>query len=281
MPDVLEDGLRTVVNFVPQLLLFLVILIVGLIVAKLISKGLEKVLERVGFDRLVERGGVKKALEKSQFDASDIIAKIVYYALVLFVLQFAFGVFGPNPVSDLLEGIIAFLPRIVVAIIIVIVAAAIAAGVKTLLQNTLGGLSYGRIVANIASIFIIFLGITAALNQVDIATTVTTPVLIAVLAIIGGILVVGVGGGLIKPMQSRWETWLAKAEQEAPRAKAEADAAPSVTEQVRQAAPTAKTPRAPRSRKTSTATPPPPPAVADRVDTQTPPPPVDPTTPRG
>ena len=280
MPDVLEDGLRTVVNFVPQLLLFLVILIVGLIVAKLISKGLEKLLERVGFDRLVERGGVKKALEKSQFDASDIIAKIVYYALVLFVLQFAFGVFGPNPVSDLLEGIIAFLPRIVVAIIIVIVAAAIAAGVKTLLQNTLGGLSYGRIVANIASIFIIFLGITAALNQVEIATTVTTPVLIAVLAIVGGILVVGVGGGLIKPMQARWEAWLTRAEQEAPRAKAEAAAAPSVTEQVQQAAAATKPQRAPRSRKTSTATPPPP-AVADRVNTQTPPPPVDPTTPRG
>ena len=59
---------------------------------------------------------------------------------MLFVLQFAFGVFGPNPVSDLLAGIIAFLPKIIVAIIIVI-AAAVAAGVKTLIQGTLGGLS--------------------------------------------------------------------------------------------------------------------------------------------
>ncbi|WP_198411542.1 hypothetical protein [Cryobacterium sp. TMT2-14] len=57
---------------------------------------------------------------------------------MLFVLQFAFGVFGPNPVSDLLAGIIAFLPKIIVAIIIVI-AAAVAAGVKTLIQGALGG----------------------------------------------------------------------------------------------------------------------------------------------
>ncbi|WP_198412889.1 hypothetical protein [Cryobacterium sp. Hz7] len=58
---------------------------------------------------------------------------------MLFVLQFAFGVFGPNPLSDLLAGIIAFLPKIIVAIIIII-AAAVAAGMKTLIQGALGGL---------------------------------------------------------------------------------------------------------------------------------------------
>lgn len=233
---ILRDGLANVIDFLPKLLLFIIILVVGLIVAKLIAKGLDKLLERVGFDRLVERGGVKKALDRSRFDASDIISKIVYYTLVLFVLQFAFGVFGPNPVSDLLEGIIAFLPRVIVAIIIIIVAAAIAAGAKTLIQGMLGGLSYGKVIANIASIFILFLGITAALNQVDIATTVTTPVLITVLAIIGGVIIVGVGGGLIKPMQARWEGWLSKAEAEAPRIKEEASSSPSAKDQLREKA---------------------------------------------
>ena len=233
---ILRDGLANVIDFLPKLLLFIIILVVGLIVAKLIAKGLDKLLERVGFDRLVERGGVKKALDRSKFDASDIISKIVYYTLVLFVLQFAFGVFGPNPVSDLLEGIIAFLPRVIVAIIIIIVAAAIAAGAKTLIQGMLGGLSYGKVIANIASIFILFLGITAALNQVDIATTVTTPVLITVLAIIGGVIIVGVGGGLIKPMQARWEGWLSKAEAEAPRIKEEASSSPSAKDQLREKA---------------------------------------------
>ncbi|GAB3603822.1 mechanosensitive ion channel family protein [Microbacterium aureliae] len=232
----LQNALGAIFAFIPLFLLFLLILIVGLIVAKLIAKGLEKLLEKVGFDRLVERGGIKRALAKSKLDASDIIAKIVYYTLVLFVLQFAFGVFGPNPVSDLLEGIIAFLPKIIVAIIIVIIAAAIAAGAKTLIQNTLSGLSYGRVLANIAAIFILFLGITAALNQVEVATTVTTPILIAVLAIIAGVIIVGVGGGLIKPMQARWEGMLNKAEEEAPKIKREAQDAPPAKEQLKDAA---------------------------------------------
>jgi len=117
-----RSGLSTVATFVPMLLLFLVILIVGIFIAKAVAKALSAILERVGFDRAVERGGVKKALANSKYDASDVVAKIIYYALLLFVLQLAFGVFAANPISVLLAGIIAFLPKLIVAIIIVVVA---------------------------------------------------------------------------------------------------------------------------------------------------------------
>ncbi len=63
----------------------------------------------------------------------------------------------------------------------------------------------------------------------------TTPVLVTVLATVAGVLIVGVGGGLIKPMQHRWEGYLTKAEEEAPKIKAQADAAPTVAQQARQA----------------------------------------------
>jgi hypothetical protein len=235
LESAVRNGLSIIAEFVPKLVLFLVILIVGLIIAKVIGKALSALLEKVGFDRAVERGGVKKAMANSKMDASDVVAKLVYYTLMLFVLQLAFGVFGPNPISDLLTQVIAFLPNIIVAIIIVVVASAIAAAVKTLIEGTLGGLSYGKAIANVASIFILFLGIVAALNQVGVATTVTLPVLIAILAAVVGVIVVGVGGGLIKPMQHRWEGYLTKAEEEAPRIKQEAANAPGVKEQAQQA----------------------------------------------
>jgi Conserved TM helix len=230
----LRDGISTIADFLPKLVLFLIILLIGLLIAKALSKAANALLEKVGFDRAVERGGVRKALAGSKMDASDIVSKLVYYALALFVLQLAFGVFGPNPISDLLTEVIRFIPSLVVAIIILVVASAIAAAVKVLVQNSLGGLSYGTTLANIASIFVLFLGIVAALNQVGVATTVTTPVLVAILATVAGVIIVGVGGGLIKPMQQRWEGYLTKAEAEAPRIKQEAAAAPSVTEQARQ-----------------------------------------------
>jgi len=258
MEDTLQDGARDgvalVSEFVPKLLLFLLILVVGLLVAKALSKALSALLERVGFDRAVERGGVKKAMANSKMDASDIVAKLIYYTLMLFVLQLAFSVFGPNAISDLIARIITFIPSLIVAIIIVVVASAIAAAVKTLIEGTLGGLSYGSTIANVASIFILFLGIVAALNQVGVATTVTMPVLIAILATVAGVIIVGVGGGLVRPMQQRWEGYLSKAEEEAPRIKQHAANAPSVTEQARQAKDRLQGSTAPASTPTSTST---------------------------
>jgi hypothetical protein len=57
-----ENAWSNVATFVPKLLVFLIILVIGYIIAKAISKILSRVLQKVGFDRLVERGGVKKAL---------------------------------------------------------------------------------------------------------------------------------------------------------------------------------------------------------------------------
>ncbi|MDQ3615779.1 MAG: hypothetical protein M3393_03980 [Actinomycetota bacterium] len=234
MKQAITGFLTTLAEFLPKLVAFLLILIIGLIIAKLIAKAIGGLLEKVGFDKAVEKGGIKNALEQSKFDASDIVGKLVYYALLLFVLQMAFGVFGPNPISALITQVITFLPSLIVAIIIIVVAAAIAAAVKTLIEGTLGGLSYGKVLAGIASAFILFLGVIAALNQVGVATTVTTPVLVTILATIAGVIIVGAGGGLIKPMQARWENYLTKAEDEAPKMKEQAKNAPSVTEQAQQ-----------------------------------------------
>ncbi|MER5335771.1 hypothetical protein [Micromonospora sp. NPDC002717] len=212
--DAVGDALRSVLLFLPKAVAFVAILLVGWLIAKAVLKIVDKVLERVGFDRAVERGGIRRALARSRYDASDIVAKLAYYGVLLVTLQLAFGIWGPNPVSDLIAGVIAWLPRAFVAIVIVVVAAAIGNAVKDIISGALGGLSYGRILATIASVFVLGLGVIAALNQIGVATAVTTPVLVAVLATVGGILVVGVGGGLVRPMQSRWESWLTRAEQE-------------------------------------------------------------------
>jgi hypothetical protein len=208
------DALRSALLFVPTLLLFLAILLVGWLVAWLLAKAVTKVLGRIGFDRWVERGGIKTALARSKYDATGIVAKLVYYAVLLFALQLAFGIWGPNPVSALIGGIVAWLPRAFIAIVIVVVAAAIASGVRDVVSGALGGLAYGRLLGAVAYWFIIGLGVIAALNQIGVATTVTLPVLIAVLAAVAGILIVGVGGGLVRPMQQRWEGWLNRAGEE-------------------------------------------------------------------
>lgn len=213
----IEDAWSDVASFVPKLLGFLVILLVGYFAAKLIAKAANAILERVGFDRAVERGGIKRALDRSDYDASDILAKIIFYALFLIVLQMAFGVFGSNPISDLLEGVIAYLPKVIAAILIIVIASAIAAAARELIDASLGGLSYGTTLANVAGAGIVVVGVFAALNQLQIAPAIVTGLFYAVLAIVVGSAVIAIGGGGIGPMRSRWENVLARYDEEKPK----------------------------------------------------------------
>ena len=211
-----EDAWAKIATFVPKLLGFLAVLIIGYLVAKAIGKIFDKVLERVGFDKAVERGGVKKALANSKYDASTIVSKIVFYALFLLVLQLAFGIFGANPVSRMIEGVVAYLPKVFAAIVIVVVVAAIAAAVKEIISSALGGLSYGNTLAVGASVAILTIGGFAALSQLQIAPAIINGLFYGVLAIVVGSAVIAIGGGGIQPMQQRWQSALQKWDQEKP-----------------------------------------------------------------
>jgi hypothetical protein len=209
-----QNLLNTIAHSVPKIAVFLLVLIIGWIVAKVVRRVVEALLKRFHFDRMAERGSIGQALSSRGYNATSLLARIIYYAVLLITLQMAFGVFGPNPVSSMLNAMVGWLPKAVVAIILVVVASAIAKVVKDLVGTAMSGLSYGRFVASAAAIIIIALGVIAALDQIDIAASVTQPVLIAVLATVGAILAIGVGGGMVRPMEQRWERMLNAAERE-------------------------------------------------------------------
>ena len=212
----IENAWSNVITFVPKLLAALLILLVGYFVAKVVAGILNKVLERVGFDRVVERGGVRQVLARSKYDASDILAKLVFWTIMLLVLQLAFGVFGANPVSDLLRGLIAYLPNVFVAILILVIAAAIARAVTDLLSNLLGTVQGGQVLAKGAGVAILVFAIFAALDQLNIAPRIVTGLWYALLAAVVGSVIVAVGGGGIRTMQRYWERAAGRAETRGP-----------------------------------------------------------------
>ena len=214
----LQNAWATTLAFIPNLLAFLLILVVGYFVSTFLGKLVDRVLTKVGFDRAVERGGIKQALAASGYHPSAILGKIAFYTVFLFVLQLAFGVFGRNPISDLLTRVIAFLPNVFVSIVIVVLSASIAAAVKDLVKATIGGLSYGKALADVAGGAIVLVGAFAALNQLGIAPEIVNGLFYAILAIVVGVSVVAVGGAGIVPLRARWEAALGAIEKEAPKA---------------------------------------------------------------
>lgn len=245
-------------NFVLQLIVFLVILLIGWLIAKSVAKALEYLFKKIGFQRLLDRAGISRLLAPTGIDPLTLVVKLVYYFILLIALLLALGAFGPsNPVSGIVEEIIGWLPRVFVAIVIVIVVAAIANFVADIMRPALSRFRFGPVLTRIVTITIIAMGVIAALNQIGVAVTVTMPILIAVLAAVVGIAVVGIGGGLIGPMRSRWEKWLGTME-------SELNSAPSTATRTSTAAPMSTSTRAtaepPTPPSTAPGTPPAPPA---------------------
>jgi Conserved TM helix len=209
-----DEAAETVV----KIILFAAIMLIGWFVAHLVALLAERLLARLGTDRFAERTGIRRLT--GDYRPSRLLGQSLFYALLLLLLLLAFSVFGPNPVSRVLYSIVAWLARLLIALVIVLIAVVIGNAFFDVIRNALAALPYGRLLARIAQITVIALGAIAALDEIGVAAAVTGPVLVAVLATVGGTVIVGVGGGLVRPMSERWERVLTRAEREGARAAA-------------------------------------------------------------
>ena len=215
----IESGLQSawqhVATIVPKLLGFFLILLIGWFIAKALSKLTNSLLERVGFDNWVERGSLKQAFARNNTDASDLVAVLVFWTVFLITLQLAFGIWGPNPISDLLHGLIAYIPRIVVAVVILVIAAAVARVLTDVLRPMLGAVEGGDWIARAAGIAVLVIGVFAALDELQIAPAIVVGLFYALLAVIVGSLIVAFGGGGIPVAREYLQRWRVRGEAKA------------------------------------------------------------------
>jgi hypothetical protein len=193
----LENTFELVTDFVPKFLLFLAILVIGLFVARWIRRLTHQLLTRIRFDDYIDKSGVGGPLERAGFaDSGKFVAQLIYYLIVLMVLQMAFNVFGDNPITDALDGLVDWLPKLVVAIVLVIIGGLVANVVGDLVRGATAGQNYGGFVTRVATIGVwVFFGL-AAIDQVEIGEDLVDTLTTAIFASLTGILVIkyGVGG---------------------------------------------------------------------------------------
>ena len=152
---------------------------------------------RINFDSYIDRSGIGAPLERAGFaDSGRFLAQIIYYLIVLMVLQMAFNVFGDNPITQALEGLVDWLPKLVVAVALVIIGGMVANVVGDLVAGATAGQSYGGFITRIATIGVwVFFGL-AALDQIEIGRDVVDTLTTAIFASLSAILIIkfGVGG---------------------------------------------------------------------------------------
>jgi hypothetical protein len=184
-------------EFVPKLVGAIIILVIGWFIARVVQRIAVTVLKKLKFDDLVDRSGLGGSLERAGYpDSGVLLARFLYFAVLLLALQLAINVFGESQVQDALDSLIALLPRIVIAAIIVVITGAIANAVRSLLEPMVADQDAGDLLVKGAVAAIWVVGVFAAIDQVGVAQDITETLFQALVGALALILVIkfGVGG---------------------------------------------------------------------------------------
>ena len=193
----IEDAIGDFLAFVPKLIGFLLVLVVGWFIAKWIRRIIVTLLKKIRFDEYIDKSGLGAPLERAGFaDSGRFLAMIIYYLIMLLVLQLSLDVFGDNAISEALNGMIEFIPKLIVAIIIVILTGLVANAVRNMIGPALAEQTHGNILTNLAVAAIWFIGVFAALDQIEFAEDIVDFLFQAIITSTVAIMVIkfGVGG---------------------------------------------------------------------------------------
>ena len=196
LTDRLEEGIYQIVAFLPRLAAALGILMVGLAIAEMVERGTDAALHRIGFDRWMREGGVTEALERAgtTLDPSSVIAKLVFWTMILLVILLSANALGIAAVSILFAELLAYVPNVLAAVMVLVLGILLGEFIKDLVLASAGGLPGGINLARAAKAAIILLAVFMALDQLDIAQDI---VLVFFIAMVGAAaLAAGIAFGL-------------------------------------------------------------------------------------
>ena len=114
-----------VARWVPSLAGALVLLAVGWIAARLSQALLAGILRRLGLDRLAAKAGIQSFLDSlpSKPTAARVLARLVYYVVLLVFVMAAVESLGLTGVTETLGQLVSYLPNVIAATLIVLVGA--------------------------------------------------------------------------------------------------------------------------------------------------------------
>ena len=122
--EVMLEPLRVFVaqiaDFLPRLALALLVLIVGWLIAKMVRFAISRGLRKVNFHVVTDRAGIDSFLRDGgiRMDATDILAWLIYWIVILAALVVGFNMLGLSYVTDLLSRVLIFVPKVLVALLI-------------------------------------------------------------------------------------------------------------------------------------------------------------------
>lgn len=136
--NTVQNGFNSFLDYLPQLLLGIVLIIVAWIVATLVAKAVSKGLKAIGIGKYFQKWGATNTEEQSHA-LIDTLSKVAYYLVWVLFLPGIFSTFGLDsigqPIMNMIDIVLAFIPNIIAAGIVLVLGLFAAKLVKNLVYN--------------------------------------------------------------------------------------------------------------------------------------------------
>jgi len=192
----LEQLYQFTMQFGPKIALAIIIFLIGWVCAILLKKIVSKLLKALGLDVLSEKAGFKHFLEKGGIQKKpSALAGLVFYWIIIFsALITAFNTLELNTASQLIQQVLSYMPKFIVALILFVMGIFLSQFVGKLVETTshLASINFYRLIGKAARYLVMALAIMICLEYLGVAKTSiaiifgVVPLIVSLLFIMGG-----------------------------------------------------------------------------------------------
>lgn len=188
----------SVITAAPKVLVGIVLVILGFAVAKAIEVILRFALTRIRFDKLMEKAGIDRALQRIGLrqQLNTFIPRLVYFLILFMLAKTAADALGLIAISNAIGAFFSYFPNIVAALLLVILGTSLGQFAGDMVRDSAqsSGIDFAPSLGKLVTGLIIFVVSMMAIGQLKIDTGIVRIVTSFVLG--GAALAFGVSFGM-------------------------------------------------------------------------------------
>ncbi|PIP53296.1 hypothetical protein COX08_01775 [Candidatus Beckwithbacteria bacterium CG23_combo_of_CG06-09_8_20_14_all_34_8] len=198
-------------SIIPRFIGALLIFGVGFLVGKWAKKIVVKILESLNLSKLAKKTSLEAFLDKAEVKTKieEIIGGLVKWLIVLLFTAASINMLGIPTISDVLNGVLNYVPRIVSAIFVLGIGVLLAGIIESMVKGAVGqfDVKLSRLLGKIASYIMVIIAAMAAINELGIAKELINILFIGLISMLslGFGLAIGLGAkDLVSKILTDW-----------------------------------------------------------------------------
>lgn len=170
--DSFTDVWYQTIGVVPNIVGMLVVIVLGYVVARFVGKTIAALAEKLGLQNAADQSGLADSMQRMgiQRNVPAIVGTIVFWLLMSVFLMAGFNILGLQAVTEAMQAIVAYIPKLLVATVVIVVGLLLASFLRGVVATSTDrvGLSYAETLANGCYYVFAVLTFIAAFNQLGL-----------------------------------------------------------------------------------------------------------------